>query len=109
MIVKALLGKSKDEVLSGGGGLGPLAPRIQAIASGAYREKKKDAIRGSGYVVECLEAALWCFLETDNFRGAVLKRSISEMTRIRRERSAGKSPGRFSGSLLFLWSGDGAW
>ena len=73
MIVKALLGKSKDEVLSGGDGLGPLAPRIQAIASGAYRVKKKEDIRGSGYVVECLEAALWCFLETDNFRDAVLE------------------------------------
>ncbi len=73
MIVKALLGKSKDEVLLGGDGLGPLAPRIQAIASGAYREKKKEDIRGSGYVVECLEAALWCFLETDNFRGCGLR------------------------------------
>ena len=28
---------------------------------------------GSGYAVESLEAALWCFLRTDNFRDAVLE------------------------------------
>jgi ADP-ribosyl-[dinitrogen reductase] hydrolase len=31
-----------------------------------------EAIRGSGYVVECLEAALWCFWRTDSFEAAVL-------------------------------------
>ena len=30
-------------------------------------------IRGTGYVVESLEAALWCFDKTDNFEAAILK------------------------------------
>ena len=51
----------------------PLPPNIQAIAEGAYRDKREDGIRGSGYVVDSLEAALWCFTHTDSFRDAILK------------------------------------
>lgn len=47
--------------------------RINAIAKGAWRDKTEDQIRGSGYVVECLEAALWCFANTGSFREAVLR------------------------------------
>ena len=31
-----------------------------------------DEIRGTGYVVESLEAALWCFWRTDSFEEAIL-------------------------------------
>lgn len=34
---------------------------------------KRDEIRSSGYVVDTLEAALWCFLKTDNYRDCVLE------------------------------------
>ncbi len=37
-----------------------------------YQHKTRDEIIGSGYVVESLEAALWCFYHTDNFADAVL-------------------------------------
>jgi ADP-ribosylglycohydrolase len=37
-----------------------------------YRSKSVDAISGSGYVVDCLEASLWCFWRTAGFRDAVL-------------------------------------
>jgi ADP-ribosylglycohydrolase len=37
----------------------PLAPRIAAIASGSFRRKEPPVIRGTGYVVDSLEAALW--------------------------------------------------
>ena len=47
-------------------------PAIAALAEGAYFDKPAEAIRGSGYVVECLEAALWCFHHTDSFEDAVL-------------------------------------
>lgn len=47
--------------------------KIQAIARGEYRTKLKEKIRGSGYVVASLEAALWCFDRTDRFEDAVLK------------------------------------
>lgn len=33
----------------------------------------RDEIRSSGYVVDTLEAALWCFLKTDNYRDCVLE------------------------------------
>jgi ADP-ribosyl-[dinitrogen reductase] hydrolase len=49
-----------------------MSPALQAIAAGGYREKMPKDIRGSGYVVESLEAALWCFWTTDSFRDAVL-------------------------------------
>ncbi len=73
MLVRALSGMSKEQVLFAGDDPSPLVQRIGALAMGAYREKDKDSIRGSGYVVECLEAALWCFSITDNFRDAVLE------------------------------------
>jgi ADP-ribosyl-[dinitrogen reductase] hydrolase len=50
----------------------PLSPSIQAIARGNYREKACEEIRGSGYVVESLEAALWCFWRTEDYREAIL-------------------------------------
>ena len=49
-----------------------LGPKLQAIAEGAYRSKDAGQIRGSGYVVDSLEAALWSFWRTDNFRDAIL-------------------------------------
>jgi ADP-ribosyl-[dinitrogen reductase] hydrolase len=49
-----------------------LSPPVRAIAEGAYRHKTADQIRGSGYVVASLEAALWCFWTTANFREAIL-------------------------------------
>ena len=46
--------------------------RLQAIAAGEYFGHDRDQIKGSGYVVDSLEAALWCFYTTNNFREAVL-------------------------------------
>lgn len=34
---------------------------------------KEDDIKSSGYVVHSLEAAIWCFLNTDNFHDCILK------------------------------------
>lgn len=50
----------------------PLHPKIAAIAAGSFREKEPPAIRGSGYVVHSLEAALWAFHSAADFRTAVL-------------------------------------
>jgi ADP-ribosyl-[dinitrogen reductase] hydrolase len=46
---------------------------IRAIALGGYLSKSGDEIRGSGYVVNSLEAAVWCFWQTTSFKDAVLK------------------------------------
>ena len=48
------------------------ADRIRGIAQGDWRNKASEEIRGSGYVVECLEAAIWCFNSTDSFEAAIL-------------------------------------
>lgn len=50
----------------------PLAPRIDGVAAGTFREKTPPAIRGTGYVVDALEAALWAFWTTDEFRAGAL-------------------------------------
>ncbi|HFC12148.1 MAG TPA: ADP-ribosylglycohydrolase family protein [Anaerolineae bacterium] len=66
----ALNGGSKTAILTTTTAL--TAPKIAAIAAGEYKQKTRDQIRGSGYVVESLEAALWCFHQTDNSRDAIL-------------------------------------
>ena len=35
--------------------------------------RSRDSIRSGGYVVETLEAALWCLLTTENYRDCALK------------------------------------
>lgn len=51
----------------------PSMPKIKDIAHGKYRNKRVDEIRGSGYVVESLEAALWCFYHAASFEEAILQ------------------------------------
>ena len=46
--------------------------KIVEIQALHYLDKSIDQIKGSGYVVESLEAALWCFAKTDNFSDAIL-------------------------------------
>jgi ADP-ribosyl-[dinitrogen reductase] hydrolase len=72
MLRRALAGNSKDEILSGIELDGTESGGIRDIVNGTYRSKTREQIRGSGYVVECLEAALWCFWTTNTFRDAVL-------------------------------------
>jgi ADP-ribosyl-[dinitrogen reductase] hydrolase len=72
LLVRALRGVSRSDLLVDLPTEG-MSPRIAAIASGAFRAKSIDEIRGSGYVVECLEAALWSFFATDSFASAVLQ------------------------------------
>ena len=75
MLYEALAGKTKEQILFESVNIlqsDPLMPRISEIANGKYRDKSVDQIRGSGYVVESLEAALWCFYKTEDFKEAIL-------------------------------------
>jgi len=72
MICRALAGASKDDVLFGDAAAGG-PPRIAAIARGEYVRLAETDVRGTGYVVESLEAALWCFAHTDDYPSAVLR------------------------------------
>ncbi len=57
----------------------PLPPRIEAIVNGSYQDKSPPQIIGSGYVVECLEAALWAFAHAESFRhGALLAVNLGD-------------------------------
>jgi ADP-ribosylglycohydrolase len=46
----------------------PLVPEIAEIAAGSFKKRQPPEIRGSGYVVRSLEAALWAFYQTDSFK-----------------------------------------
>ena len=80
LIVGAIQGRSKEELLGprfAPDGVDwtdrPLSPRIDAIAAGSFKEREPPQIRGTGYVVQSLEAALWAFWTTDNFRDGALR------------------------------------
>ncbi|WP_432731075.1 ADP-ribosylglycohydrolase family protein [Variovorax sp. W6] len=67
----ALRGDKKAAILSTEP-LAPLSTKVAALASGGYASKPVEQIKGSGYCVESLEAALWCFANTGSFEEAVL-------------------------------------
>ncbi len=46
--------------------------RVTEISKGSYLDKEINQVIGSGYCVESLEAALWCFSHTQSFEEAVL-------------------------------------
>ena len=50
----------------------PLSPKAAAISTGEFLNRTYAEIKGSGYCVESLEAALWCFVHTTSFEAAVL-------------------------------------
>ena len=47
-------------------------PEVNHILAGSWRGKHRRDIQSSGFVLHSLEAALWCFARTRNFRDAVL-------------------------------------
>ena len=52
---------------------GDLHPEIEAIARGSWIDKEPPAIRGTGYCVDALEAAIWAVAGADDLRDAVLR------------------------------------
>ena len=50
----------------------PLCPEIAAVAAGSFAVRMPPVIRGRGFVVESLEAALWAFAHTETFADGVL-------------------------------------
>jgi ADP-ribosyl-[dinitrogen reductase] hydrolase len=69
---RALAGCAKAEVLDLAA-IEVSSQRLRDIAAGGYRSATRDQVRGTGYVVDSLEAALWCFHQHDTFAGAVLE------------------------------------
>jgi ADP-ribosylglycohydrolase len=80
LIVGALQGRSKQDLLAalftpvaGLWDREPLAPKIRAVAAGSFFRREPPDIRGSGYVVESLEAALWAFAKSASFEEGALR------------------------------------
>lgn len=74
MLTRAIAGASKQELLDPGlWMLGDLHPEIDEIAHGSYLKRKPPEIKGSGYVVRCLEAALWAFARSETFAEGCLQ------------------------------------
>ena len=79
LILGAVKGKSKETILNEIAlptleiwNQRPLAPAIANIASGSYQRKEPPEIKGTGYVVDSLEAALWAFYKSENFEEGAL-------------------------------------
>ena len=51
----------------------PSVTRFEAVARGSWRAKQPPEIRGSGYAVDALEAAIWAVAGAQDFRDAVLR------------------------------------
>ena len=86
LILGALAGAAKDELLaprySPVPGLWeerPLAPEVDEVAAGSFLRREPPEIKGSGYVVRSLEAALWAFARSGSFReGALLAVNLGD-------------------------------
>jgi ADP-ribosyl-[dinitrogen reductase] hydrolase len=62
----------------------PVHQEVANIAAGSYRNKRPPEIKGTGYVIDSLEAALWAFYTARSFREAVLSGAIRGQPRPRR-------------------------
>jgi ADP-ribosylglycohydrolase len=86
LIVGALEGQSKELLLfphyspiPGYWQMHPLMPAIDVVAAGSFKRRNPPEIRGTGYVVASLEAALWAFFHSDTFRdGALLAVNLGD-------------------------------
>jgi ADP-ribosyl-[dinitrogen reductase] hydrolase len=80
LIIGALLGKTKEEILSpyycpikDYWKTNKLDEEVIPIAEGTYKDKNPPDIAGTGYSVKTMEAALWAFHTTTNFKDGCLK------------------------------------
>jgi ADP-ribosyl-[dinitrogen reductase] hydrolase len=70
-IQAALSGKSKTEILSDNR-FKPTEAKVIDIQNQSYFNKTRGQIQGTGYVIDSLEAALWCFYQSNSFAETVL-------------------------------------
>jgi ADP-ribosylglycohydrolase len=80
LLCGALRGCSKEELLAPRFWRhGPLVSLIEELRQGSFLEKEPPAIRGTGYVVESLEAVLWAFAKSTDFEdGALLAVNLGD-------------------------------
>ncbi|WP_279363231.1 ADP-ribosylglycohydrolase family protein [Xanthomonas sacchari] len=69
----ALLGENRAQVLQPTVAPPMQTPALRALATRDHAAVPATQIRGTGYVVDALSAALWCFATTECFADAVLR------------------------------------
>ena len=79
LLVGALNGVDKGTLLSAGycpvkdlWERSPLAEKVAEVANGSFKDREPPDIRGTGYVVKSMEAALWAFHKSRDFRDGAL-------------------------------------
>lgn len=70
LLVAAFTATTKDQLKQND--YQPATPKVIELSAGFYLEKSYEQLTGSGYVIESLESALWCFHQTSSFREAIL-------------------------------------
>lgn len=86
LIVGAINGASKEELLApgytpstGSWDAEPLCDEVAEVAAGSFLCKEPPEIKGSGYVVASVEAALWAFSNSTSFEeGALLAVNLGD-------------------------------
>jgi ADP-ribosylglycohydrolase len=86
LLIGALNGEDKETLLSPRYTPVPgywdetfLVPPIAEIAEGSYKRRNPPEIQGGGYVVQSLEAALWAFYHSENYReGCLLAANLGD-------------------------------
>lgn len=78
LLLDALHGAGRDDLLEGEGHAGALRssgtlhPEVQEVADGSFARRSPPQIRGDGYAVRALEAALWALNATPDFAEGAL-------------------------------------
>lgn len=80
MLLGAMYGETKTMILSSEYApvkkyweMHPLSENIARVSRGSYKNKSRDEIKSSGYVVDSLEAALWSFHNSSSFEEGAIK------------------------------------
>ena len=69
-----IAGQPADEVLAAGfWRFGDLHPQVAAVAAGSWRGKDASQVRGTGFCVDALEAAIWAVEGAADYRDAILR------------------------------------
>lgn len=78
LVVQALRGASREDILDRPV-VGGLPDGIANVASGSFKRARPPEIKGTGYVVDSLEAALWAFHNSGDFaEGALLAVNLGD-------------------------------
>ncbi len=86
LLVGAVNGVSREELLQehyspipGYWEENPLVEEINEIAAGSFKHRQPPEIKGTGYVVKSLEAALWAFYHSQSFaKGCLLAVNLGD-------------------------------